>query len=61
MPQSLETAIKSTQVAVVLLSEEFFVKDWPQHELRSFLAGCTEYEHTIIPVFLGITHERCEP
>ena len=30
VPQSLEYAVKSTQIAVVLLSEVFFLKKWPQ-------------------------------
>ena len=38
-PVAMEAAVRSTQIAVVLLSEEFFVKTWPQRELRWFLEG----------------------
>ena len=33
---AMQAAAQSTQVAVLLLSEEFFTKEWPQRELRWF-------------------------
>ena len=60
-PQSLEEAVKATQIAVVLLSEQFFAKAWPKRELRWFLEDSCESRLAIIPVFLGVTQGRCEP
>ena len=57
---AMEAAVRSTQIAVVLLSEEFFAKTWPQRELRWFLEGRPASRHTILPVFLGVTVERCD-
>ena len=61
VPESLEAAVRSTQIAVVLLSEEFFLKAWPKRELRGFLAGRSAFNLTIVPVFLGVTHGRHVP
>ena len=59
-PVAMEAAVRSTQIAVVLLSEQFFVKDWPQRELRWFLEGRPASRHTLLPVFLGVTVQRCQ-
>ena len=56
---ALEAAVKATQVAVVLLCEEFFRKEWPQRELRWFLQRHLAGRGKLVPVFLGLTHERC--
>ena len=58
-PKALEAAVKTTQVAVVLLSEEFFQKEWPQHELRWFLQHHLAGRGILVPVFLSVTWERC--
>ena len=60
-PHLLEAAVKSTQIAVVLLSEEFFVREWPQRELRWYLDAHSERKHLLIPVYLGLTNKRCGP
>ena len=59
-PQTMEAAVRSTQLAVVLLSEEFFTKKQPQLELRWFLGGARHSRHVVMPVFLGVTVERCQ-
>ena len=43
-PQAMDAAARSTQIAVVLLSEEFFQKEAPQRELRCFLEGVSRAE-----------------
>ena len=58
-PQAMEAAIRSTQIAVVLLCEEFFQKEAPQQELRWSLAEARQRRNALVPVFLGITVERC--
>lgn len=59
-PAAMEAAVHSSQLAVVLLSEEFFRKPCPQQELRWFLEGHTASRSTVVPVFLGVTVERCD-
>ena len=58
-PAAMEAAVRSTQIAVVLLSEQFFIREAPQRELRWFVGGHTVGRNTMVPVFLGITVERC--
>ena len=57
--QAMEAAIRSTHVAVVLLCEEFFQQEAPQRELRWFLEKGRLSSSVVLPVFLGITVERC--
>ena len=58
-PSAMEDAVHDTHIAVVLLCEEFFEREAPQQELRWFLKSCRNNRSTIMPVFLGITVERC--
>ena len=58
--QQVEAAVRSTFIAVVLLCEEVFQEGGPLQELRWFLEGCRLGMNKLIPVFLGITGERCE-
>ena len=57
-PSAMEDAVHNTHIAVVLLCEESFERDAPQQELRWFLKSCRN-DSKIMPVFLGITVERC--
>ena len=58
--EAMEAAARSAHIAVVLLCEEFFQREAPQRELRWFLDGCKQNRNQVVPVFLGITVERCE-
>ena len=58
--EAMEAAARTTHIAVVLLCREFFVKKAPKQELRWFLHGCDQSRNQVVPVFLGITVERCE-
>ena len=55
----MEAAARSAHIAVVLLCEEFFQRKAPIRELRWFLDGCKQNRNQVVPVFLGITVERC--
>ena len=59
-PAELEAAIKSSHVAVVLLSVDFFRNVYPQQELSWFLEANTASRNTVVSVFMGITAERCD-
>ena len=56
---SMEDAIKSTQIAVVLLSRAFFSSEDPKKELQWILHNYMEGRTTLVPVFLGLTVEKC--
>ena len=56
---AMEAAMRSTHVAVLLLSEQFFTRKAPLQELRWFLDGCSRDRNKLVPVFLGISVERC--
>ena len=55
----MESAVKATQVAVVLLSHAFFRREDPRKELRWILDNCMDGRTTLVPVFLGVTGEKC--
>ena len=56
---AMEDAVRSTQIAVVLLSQELFTREAPQQELRWILKYASSSRTNIVPVYLGLTHERC--
>jgi hypothetical protein len=60
-PDLIFEAIKQCQVAVVVLSEEFFSQSkWPLLELAALVKRKTWDPRLIImPVFLGLTHAQC--
>ena len=56
----MEDAVKTTQIAVVLLSHEFFCREDPQKELGWILGNWADgVRTTLMPVFLGVTVEKC--
>ena len=59
-PATMKAAVHKTQIAVVLLSEEFFRKSCPQQELGWFLESRKASRSTVLPVFFGVTVKRCE-
>ena len=58
-PSAMEDAVLSTQIAVVLLCEEFFEREAPQQELRWILKNSQGCRTVMMPIFLGVTVERC--
>ena len=60
-PNLIFQAINQCQVAVVVLSEEFFSRsNWPLLELAALVRRKTHDPKLIImPVFLGLTHAQC--
>jgi hypothetical protein len=60
-PSSIFKAIEQCQVAVVVLSKEFFLRTkWPMLELATLVKRkIHDSSLTIMPVFLGMTHAQC--
>lgn len=55
----MKDAVKSTQIAVVLLSHALFSREDPQKELGWILDDWVDGRTTLLPVFLGVTVEKC--
>lgn len=58
-PLCMEDAVKSTQIAVVLLSRVFFCRVDPRKELGWILEDWADGRTTLMPVFLGVTVKQC--
>lgn len=60
-PDLIFKAINQCQVAVVVLSEEFFSRSkWPMLELATLVKRKTQDPKLVImPIFLGMTHSQC--
>lgn len=58
----MERAVKSTQIAVILLSHTFFSKNGraPQTELRWILDDWADDRIKMVPVFLGVEVNECK-
>ena len=59
-PEAMDAAVRTTQIAVILLCKEFFQRRAPQQELRQFLEGRDGTRNGLVPVFLGLSVEECE-
>ena len=59
-PVAMDSAVRRTYIAVILLCKEFFRKEAPQRELRQFLEDNGAFRNQVIPVFLGVSVEECE-
>ena len=55
----MEDAVKSTQIAVVLLCRAFFSREDPRKELGWILEDWAEGRTMVVPVFLGISVKLC--
>ena len=57
---AVQGAAVSSQIALVLLSEEFFREIRPQRELHRFLDQHAMQRGRVVPVFLSVSVQRCE-
>lgn len=55
--RSIDKGLSVSRYGIVVLSEAFFSKNWPQYELNGLLAREVEGEKVILPVWNGITKE----
>ncbi|MCL5123674.1 MAG: toll/interleukin-1 receptor domain-containing protein [Deltaproteobacteria bacterium] len=55
--QSIEKGIASSKYGVVILSNAFFAKKWPQEELNGLYSKHIDGDKTIIPVWHHVDHK----
>ena len=55
----MENACKTAQIAVILLSGDFFIREDPRQELQWILENSKGGRTTVVPVFLGVTVKKC--
>lgn len=55
----IDEGLRNSQYGVVIISDSFIAKHWPESELRSMInRSTTSGEKVILPVLLGLTHEQ---
>ncbi len=53
--QSIDKGLVNSRYGIVVLSEAFFAKNWPQYELNGLTAREMEGHKVILPVWHGVT------
>jgi hypothetical protein len=56
--RKIDQGISDSRYGVVVLSENFFKKDWPQKELDGLVAKEHDFDKVILPIWHGVTNER---
>lgn len=57
LSESIDEGLSSAEYGIVILSENFFGKDWTNYELRSLKAQQVDGEKVILPLWYGIGKE----
>jgi hypothetical protein len=55
---SIDCGLKNSRYGVVVLSNSFFKKDWPQQELNGLASRETAGHKVILPIWHGVTQEE---
>lgn len=58
--RSIDRGLSCSQYGVVVLSESFFQKDWPQKELDGLVAKEHNFDKVILPVWHRVTRKQVE-
>ena len=58
-PPTMKDAVDCCQIAIVLLSNEFFRRVAPKEELGWILEHWSDDWVTVVPVYFGLTVEQC--
>jgi len=53
--QSIDKGLINSRFGIVVLSQAFFSKDWPQYELNGLTAREIEGQKVILPIWHGVT------
>lgn len=54
----VDKGLGHSRFGVVILSEAFFAKDWPERELNAFAAFESKTRKVLLPILHGISHEQ---
>jgi hypothetical protein len=58
--RKIDMGITNSRYGVVVLSENFFKKDWPQKELDGLATKERNFDKVILPVWHGVNRERVQ-
>lgn len=58
--RSIDHGLSCSRYGVVILSESFFRKDWPQKELDALVAKEYNFDKVILPIWHGVTREQVQ-
>lgn len=56
--RKIDYGISHSRYGIVVLSENFFRKDWPQKELDGLVAKEHDFDKVILPIWHGVTREQ---
>lgn len=54
LSRSIDQGLASSRFGIVVLSKSFFMKDWPDYELRSLMAKELGRDKVILPIWHGV-------
>jgi hypothetical protein len=55
---SIDLGLSRSRYGIVVLSNSFFEKDWPQHELNGLMSRETAGRKVILPIWHGVRQEQ---
>jgi hypothetical protein len=58
--RKIDQGIAVSRYGIVVLSENFFKKDWPQKELDGLVAKERDFDKVILPIWHGVTRARVQ-
>lgn len=56
--REIDKGLSDSHYGIVVLSESFFKKDWPQRELDGLVAKEGNFNKVILPIWHGVTQEQ---
>lgn len=57
LSRSIDKGLAGSRFGLVVLSESFIGKPWPERELQGLIAGTVAGDVRILPIWLGVSHE----
>lgn len=58
LSRSIDKGLANSRYGLVVLSEDFLNKQWPEYELRGLITKESQGEKVILPIWHGITKEQ---
>lgn len=58
--RTIDRGLRLSRFGVIILSKDFFAKDWPQYELNGLVSREIEGKKVILPVWHGVTKKEVE-
>jgi hypothetical protein len=58
--RTIDRGLRLSRFGVIILSKDFFAKNWPQYELNGLVSREIEGKKVILPVWHGVTKKEVE-